>query len=112
VNLYVGNLALDVTEDDLKQLFTQFGQVASVSIIKDKYSGQSRGFAFVEMPNKPEGEAALAGLKGKALNTRTMDVSEARPRQDRGGGYGGKSGDRGRPGGGGGYGRGGRDRRY
>lgn len=114
MNIYVGNLALDVTEDDLKQLFTQFGQVASVSIIKDKYSGQSRGFAFVEMPNKPEGEAALVGLKGKALNNRTIDVTEARPRQDRGGGYGGKSGDRfgrGRPGGGGGYGRG-RDRRY
>ena len=79
-NIYVGNLSQGVTEEELRQLFMQFGQVVSVSIIKDKYSGQSRGFGFVEMPAKSEGEAAIAGLKGKTLQDRTIDVSEARPR--------------------------------
>ena len=105
MNIYVGNLSRDVTEEELRQLFMPFGQVVSVSIIKDKYSGQSRGFGFVEMPTKSEGEAAIVGLKGKTLQDRTIDASEARPRSDsRGGGYGGGRG--GRPGGGG------RPRRY
>jgi len=92
MNIYVGNLSRDVTEEELRQLFTPFGQVASVSIIKDKYSGQSRGFAFVEMPSKSEGQAAIAGLKGKTLKDRTIDVNEARPRPDRrgSGSYGGR----------------------
>jgi len=108
MNIYVGNLASDVTEDELREQFTAFGGVTSVSIIKDKYSGQSRGFGFVEMPAKAEGEAAIAGLKGKTLKDRTLDVNEARPRSDsRGGGF---SGGRG---GGGGFGGGrGRQRRY
>ncbi len=100
INIYVGNLSRDVTEEELRQLFTPFGQVASVSIIKDKYSGQSRGFAFVEMPTKSEGEAAILGIKGKTLRERTIDISESRPRSEsrggksygggKGGGYGGE----------------------
>ena len=91
MNIYVGNLSPDVTEEELREEFKAFGGVTSVSIIKDKYSGQSRGFGFVEMPSKSEGEAAIAGLKGKTLKDRTLDVNEARPRSDsRGGGSGWK----------------------
>lgn len=94
MNIYVGNLSRDVTEEELRELFTPFGQVTSVSIIKDRYSGQSRGFGFVEMPSKSEGQAAITSLKGKTLRERTIDVSEARPRSDsRGGGsYSGRRG--------------------
>lgn len=108
MNIYVGNLSREVTEEELRQEFTAFGEVTSVSIIKDKYSGQSRGFGFVEMSSKSEAEAAITGLKGKTLKERTLDVSEARPRSDdRGGGsY------RGGRGSGFGGGRGGRQRRY
>lgn len=89
MNIYVGNLAREVTEEELRQEFAEFGEISSVNIIKDKYSGQSRGFAFVEMSSKSEGEAAIAGLKGKTLHERTLDVNEARPRSDnRGGGRG------------------------
>jgi len=93
MNIYVGNLSSDVTEAELREQFQAFGGVTSVSIIKDKYSGQSRGFGFVEMPSKPEAEAAIAGLKGKTLKERTLDVNEARPRSDSrggGGGFGGR----------------------
>jgi RNA recognition motif-containing protein len=109
MNIYVGNLSPEVTEDELRQEFAAFGQVASVAIIKDKYSGSSRGFAFVEMPAVSEGQAAVAGLKGKTLRERTLDVSEARPRTDKrdGGSYGDRRG-----GGGGGFGGRGRQRRY
>ncbi len=113
MNIYVGNLSRDVTEDELRQEFAAFGQVASVAIIKDKYSGQPRGFAFIEMPTVSEGQAAVAGLKGKTLRERTLDVNEARPRTDkRDGSYGsrgggGSYGDR-RGGGSGGSGRQGR----
>jgi RNA recognition motif-containing protein len=98
MNIYVGNLSPDVTQDELREQFKAFGGVTSVSIIKDKYSGQSRGFGFVEMPSKPEAEAAIAGLKGKTLKDRTLDVNEARPRSDSrgGGGGGGFGGGRGR----------------
>ena len=82
MNIYVGNLAREVTEEELKQEFKAFGEVTSVSIIKDKYSGQPRGFGFVEMPSKTEGQAAITGLKGKMLKERTLDVNEARPRSD------------------------------
>jgi RNA recognition motif-containing protein len=98
MNIYVGNLALEVTEEELKQEFTAFGKVTSVSIIKDKYSSQSRGFGFVEMPLTTEGQAAISGLKGKVLKDRMLEVSEARPRSERGsyrdqrsGSYGGRS---------------------
>jgi RNA recognition motif-containing protein len=91
MNIYVGNLSRYVTEDELRQEFEPFGQVVSVSIIKDRYSGQSRGFGFVEMATKAEGQAAIDGLKGKLLNDRTLDVNEARPRSEgrRSGGFGG-----------------------
>lgn len=108
MNIYVGNLPRDVTDEELRQLFAPFGQVATINIIKDRYSGQSRGFAFIEMPSKEEAQAAIAGLKGKTLKERTLDVSEARPRSD-------DRGSRGGGGGGGGYGGGGgggRGRRY
>ena len=91
MNIYVGNLSREVTEEELQEEFKAFGGVTSVSIIKDKFSGQSRGFGFVEMPSKSEGEAAIAGLKGKTLKDRTLDVNEARPRSDsRGGGFSGR----------------------
>jgi RNA recognition motif-containing protein len=82
MNIYVGNLSREVTEKELREEFMAFGEVTSVNIIKDKYSGQSRGFGFIEMPSKSEGQAAIAGLKGKTLKDRTLDVSEARPRSD------------------------------
>jgi len=91
MNIYVGNLSSDVTEEELREEFKAFGEVTSISIIKDKHSGQSRGFGFAEMPSKSEGEAAIAGLKGKTLKDRTLDVNEARPRSDsRGGGSSGR----------------------
>ena len=88
MNIFIGNLARDVTEEDLRTEFAAFGEVSSVAIIKDKFSGQPRGFAFVEMPKKEEGQAAITGLKGKSLKNRTMDISEARPRTDFHGGGG------------------------
>lgn len=114
MNIYVGNLSTEVTEDELRQEFQAFGQVASVNIIKDKYSGRSRGFGFVEMPVVSEGQAAVAGLKGKALKDRTLDVSEARPRDDKrgGGSYGDRRGGGRFSGGGGGGGGGRRGGRY
>jgi RNA recognition motif-containing protein len=114
MNIYVGNLSTEVTEDELRQEFQAFGQVTSVNIIKDKYSGRSRGFGFVEMPVVSEGQAAVAGLKGKALKDRTLDVSEARPRDDRrgGGSYGDRRGGGRFSGGGGGGGGGRRGGRY
>jgi len=96
MNIYVGNLSYSVTEDDLRQGFGSFGQVASVSIIKDKFSNQSKGFGFVEMPSQEEAQAAISGMNGKELKGRAMNVNEARPRTDdrRSGGGGGR-----RPGG-------------
>lgn len=93
MNIYVGNLAREATEDELRQAFGAFGQVASATIVKDKFTGEPRGFGFVEMPAKAEAQAAIAGMNGKQLKGRTLTVNEARPRsEDRGGG--------GRPGGG------------
>jgi len=92
MNIYVGNLSYNVTEEDLRQAFEAFGQVASASIIKDKFSNQSKGFGFVEMPVKEEAQAAITGMNGKQLKGRTLNVNEARPRSDdrRGGGGGGR----------------------
>jgi RNA recognition motif-containing protein len=105
VNIYVGNLSREVTEDELRKEFEAFGQVTSVNIIKDRYSGESRGFGFVEMATKSEAQAAINGLNGKSLGERTLSVSEARPRVEGGRRpYGG--------GGGGGFGGGGRRRRF
>jgi RNA recognition motif-containing protein len=96
LNIYVGNLSYETTEDELREEFTAFGEVTSVNIIKDKYSGQSKGFAFVEMPLLSAGQAAISGLNGKMLNNRQLSVSGARPRSDsRGRGpYGGGRGGR------------------
>jgi RNA recognition motif-containing protein len=99
MNIYVGNLSYEVNEEDLQQAFEAFGQVESVRVIKDKYSGQSKGFAFVEMPAKAEGQSAIDGLNGKELKGRTLNVNEARPRTESRGGRGGYGGGRGGQGG-------------
>ena len=83
MNIYVGNLAFSVTEEDLKKAFEAFGQVASANVIKDQYSNQSKGFGFVEMPETSEAQAAIAALNGKELNGRAINVNEARPKTDR-----------------------------
>jgi RNA recognition motif-containing protein len=105
MNIYVGNLSHDATEDDLRQAFEAFGDVSSVNIIKDRFTSESRGFGFVEMPTKTEADAAIAALNGQDLKGRAINVNEARPRpQSRrpsGGGGGGRGGfSRGRGGGG------------
>jgi cold-inducible RNA-binding protein len=114
VNIYVGNLSRDATEDELRQKFEAFGQVTSVNIIKDKYSSESRGFGFVEMATKSEAQAAINELNGTSLGDRTLSVNEARPRTEGGrgggGGYGGRTG--GAFGRGGGYSGGDKRRRY
>jgi len=92
MNIYVGNLSRDMTEEELWKEFEAFGKVESVNAIKDKYSGQPRGFGFVEMPEKAEAQAAITGLKGKVLQGRTIDVNEARPRTEGGGRGGGRGG--------------------
>jgi len=90
MKIYVGNLSYDTTEEELKQEFATYGEVSSVNILSDKFSGQPRGFGFVEMTSKSEGEAAITGLNGKTLKERTLVVNEARPRSDnRGGNRGG-----------------------
>ncbi len=115
MNIYIGNISRDLSEDELRDAFAAFGQVSSVNIIKDKFTGEYRGFAFVEMPVKEEAEAAISGLNGKELKGRALNVNEARPRTDdnRGGGGGGRGGPRrGGSGGGGGFGGGGGRRRF
>lgn len=82
MNIYVGNLPYSVTEDDLRETFGKFGQVSSVSLITDKFTGQSKGFGFVEMPSDAEGKAAIDGTNGTDLNGRAMKVNEAKPRDD------------------------------
>jgi RNA recognition motif-containing protein len=94
MNIYV-NLSRDVADGDIQKAFEAFGQVASVNIIKDKFSGQSRGFGFVDMPNKDEAQAAITGMSGKEFMGRALNVNEARPRTDRSdhrGGGGGRGG--------------------
>ncbi|MGD2125617.1 MAG: RNA-binding protein [Desulfobacteraceae bacterium] len=86
MNIYVGNLSYDVTEDELEQAFAAFGKVDSTKIIKDMYSGRSRGFGFVEMSGTDEGHSAIKNLNGTMLKGRTLKVSEARPQARRGGG--------------------------
>jgi RNA recognition motif-containing protein len=120
MNIYVGNLSRDVTDDDLRQAFEAFGEVSSINIIKDRFSGESRGFGFVEMPSKTEAEAAIEAMNEQDLKGRVINVNEAKPKADNrrsgGGGRGGRSGGRGgsrggRSGGGrGGSGRGRSDR--
>jgi hypothetical protein len=112
MKLYVGNLAFQTSSEDLQQLFSQAGTVESASVVEDRDTGRSRGFGFVEMSSKEEGEAAIAQFNGKEVNGRSLTVNEARPRENRagggGGGRGGFGGNRGGGGGGrGGYGGGG-----
>ena len=83
MNIYVGNLSYGMTEDELRDAFAAYGDVSSVKILMDRETGRSRGFAFVEMPNKSEGEAAIAQLNGKDLGGRMLRVNEARPREPR-----------------------------
>jgi RNA recognition motif-containing protein len=84
MNIYVGNLSYEVTEESLRQTFEAFGQVSSATIVKDKYSGQPRGFGFVEMPSREEAQTAIKNLNGKELMGRKMNVNEAHSRDDRG----------------------------
>ena len=99
MNIYIGNLSRTTTEGELRQAFESFGEISSVNIIKDKFTGESRGFGFVEMPNQDEAKAAIEGLNGQELGGRTLNVNEARPRtENRGGGRGGNRGGGGRGG--------------
>src|ERR1044071_4214350 len=116
MKLYVGNLAFQTSSDDLQQLFAQAGTVESASVVEDRETGRSRGFGFVEMASKEEGQKAIEQFNGKEFNGRNLNVNEARPREDRGnrggggggrggyGGGGGRGGNRGGSGGGGGRG--------
>ena len=83
MNIYIGNLAYSVTEDDLRDAFSEFGQVDSASIINDKFSGRSTGFGFVDMPNDSEAREAIESMNEKDLNGRTIKVNEAKPREER-----------------------------
>jgi RNA recognition motif-containing protein len=106
--LYVGNLSFQTTSQDLQQLFGQAGTVESASVIEDRDTGQSKGFAFVEMSTEAEATAAIEQFNGKEVSGRALKVNEARPRENRGGGGGGGGrGFGGNRGGGGGFGRGG-----
>jgi hypothetical protein len=103
--LYVGNLSYNIRDDDLQQAFAQYGTVNSAKVMMDRDTGRSKGFGFVEMGSDPEAQAAINGMNGQALDGRAIVVNEARPREERPGGFGGGGG--GRTGGGGGYGGGG-----
>ena len=110
MKLYVGNLSFQTSSEDLQQLFSQAGTVESASVVEDRDTGRSRGFGFVEMASKEDGEKAIEQFNGTDLAGRNLTVNEARPREDRGGrggGGGGRGGFGGNRGGGGGYGGGG-----
>jgi RNA recognition motif-containing protein len=105
--LYVGNLSYNVRDEDLQQAFAQYGTVSSAKVMMDRDTGRSKGFGFVEMGSDPEAQAAINGMNGQALDGRAIVVNEARPREERPGGFGGGGGSRGGFGGGGGTGGGG-----
>ena len=100
--LYVGNLSYNIRDEDLQQAFAQYGSVASAKVMMDRDTGRSKGFGFVEMGSDAEAQAAINGMNGQALDGRAIVVNEARPREERPGGFGGGGG--GRSGGGGGFG--------
>jgi RNA recognition motif-containing protein len=102
MKLYVGNLSFQTSSEDLQQLFAQAGTVESATVVEDRDTGRSRGFGFVEMASKEEGEKAIEQFNGTDLAGRNLTVNEARPREDRGGGGGGRGGYGGNRGGGGG----------
>ena len=106
IRLFVGNLNFKTSSEDLQELFGQVGEVQSASVVTDRETGRSRGFGFVEMATKEEGEAAIQRFNGQELGGRALNVNEAKPREDRGGNRGGGGGGRG------GYGGGGGGRRY
>jgi cold-inducible RNA-binding protein len=115
MKLYVGNLSFDTTAEELTELFSAAGKVESANVIEDRETGRSRGFGFVEMSSKEEGENAIAQLNGKEVNGRALNVNEAKPQSNRsggGGGRGGSGGGRGGYGGGGGGGGGYRGQRW
>jgi RNA recognition motif-containing protein len=96
MNIYCGNLAYEVSSEDLREAFEAFGEVTSASVITDRDSGRSKGFGFVEMANDAEGHAAIEALNGSDMKGRPVRINEARPRTDGGGGGGGGRGPRGR----------------
>jgi RNA recognition motif-containing protein len=100
MRIFVGNLSRDVSDQDLQAAFEEFGSVDSATVVKDKFTGESRGFGFVEMGAQAEAQAAISGMNGKDLKGRAINVNEARPREDRGGGFGGGRPSGGRSGGG------------
>ena len=104
MKLYVGNLAFQTTSQELQELFAQAGTVESAAVVEDRDTGRSRGFGFVEMSSKEEGAAAIAQFNGKEVNGRSLTVNEAKPRENRAGGGGGRGGFGGGRSGGGGYG--------
>ena len=113
MNIYAGNLSFDVSEDDLRKAFEEYGEVTEVRLIMDKFSGKSKGFGFIEMPSKEEAEKAIAEINGRDFNGRAINVNEARPKVERsnragrgGGKRGGKRSSGGRRGGFGGKNRG------
>src|ERR1700722_19517100 len=107
-NIFVGNLSFGATEDTVRAMFQEYGTVDRVSIVTDRDTGQAKGFGFVEMSNNAEGDRAIAELNGRELDSRALNVNEARPKEDRGGFGGGRRG----KGGGGGFGGQRRNNRY
>ncbi len=101
MRIYVGNLPYNTIESEIQELFEAYGGVESVQMIRDRDTGQSKGFGFVEMPNSTEAQAAIQALNGQPFHNRNLTVNEARPRPERSGGYGGGGGRGGRGGGGG-----------
>lgn len=91
MNIYVGNLSREATEDELRQAFGQYGQVSSVAIIKDRLTGESRGFGFIEMAAREEAEAAIRSMNGQELKGRNLTVNEARPKNENRNRFGGDS---------------------
>jgi len=83
MNIFVGNLSFETTDEELREAFSAYGELASVTILKDKFTNRSRGFGFVEMPNASEANAAIEGLNGKSINGRAINVAEARPREEK-----------------------------
>lgn len=114
MKIYVGNLPFDATQSGVEDLFSQYGQVSEVTLINDRETGRPRGFGFVEMPDAGEANKALEALNGQEFGGRTLNINEAKPRENRGGGFGGGGGRGGYGGGGGGRGGygGGRGDRY
>lgn len=95
MNIYAGNLSFSMTEDELRDAFSAYGEVSSARIVTDRETGRAKGFGFVEMPNDSEAKAAIEALNGTEIGGRSLNVNEARPREDRGGSGGGGGGFRG-----------------